>query len=360
MRAPARAARSVLVPYIGSRVIVLGALVTVRHIVSTRRFPVPIETHAGLLAWDASWYRDIAHVGYGGVASEGLRFFPLFPLLGRVVSWLPGASAGFGVVLVANVSALALGFALHALVMQERDDPELARRAVWLVYLAPPAFVLVMGYAEATFMTFAAITLIGLRARRWWLAVIFGFLAGVTRPVGVLLALPALVEGWQSRDAKAIVPATAPAAGLFAYLIWAAHRTHDFWYPLRAQQDPTRRGHWVDPARAVAHNVHELFSGDHVSAGVHAVSAVVFVALLVVIVRRWPVSFALYAGVALVVALSSRNLDSLERYGLATLPFVLAGADVLADPGRERLVLCFAVAGLVAASMLAFTGVLVP
>jgi hypothetical protein len=360
MRAHARTARSVLVPYISSRVIVLGALVTIRHIVATKRFAVPIETHAGLLAWDASWYRDIARVGYSGVASDGLRFFPLYPLLGRAVSWFPGASAGFGVLLVANVSALALGFAVHALVMQERDDTDLARRAVWLVYLAPPAFVLVMGYAEATFMTFAAITLLGLRSRRWWLAAVFGFLAGLTRPVGVLLAVPALVEGGRRRDVKAVVPAAAPVAGLFAFLIWAAHRTHDFLYPLRAQQDPTRRGQWVDPVRAVAHNVHELFVGDHVSAGLHAVSALVFVALLVVVARRWPLSFALYAGVALVVALSSRNLDSLERYGLATLPFVLAGADVIADPGRERLVMALAVAGLVGASMLAFTGVLVP
>ncbi len=227
-------------------------------------------------------------VGYGGVANEGLRFFPLFAVLGRVVSWLPGASAGFGIVFVANASALALGFALHALVMQERDDRALARRAVWLVYLAPPAFVLVMGYAEATFMTLAALTLIGLRARRWWVAAIFGLLAGITRPVGVLLSVPAAVEGWQQRDAKAVVPAVAPVAGLLAYLAWAAHRAHDFWYPIRAQSDPTRRGKWVDPVRAVAHNVHELFVGDHVSAGMHAVSALVFVALLVVIARRWP------------------------------------------------------------------------
>jgi len=93
---------------------------------------------------------------------------------------------------------------------------------------------------------------------------------------------------------------------------------------------------------------------------VHTVSAIVFVALLVVIARRWPLSFMLYAGAALVVALSSRNLDSLERYGLATIPFVLAGADVIAEPERERVVLYLAGAGLVAASLLAFTGVLVP
>ena len=360
MRSFARTARTVLVPYVVSRLVVLGALGTIRHIVTTRHFAVPIETHAGLLAGDAAWYRDIAKTGYDGVAAEGLRFFPLFPLLGRVVSWLPGASAGFGVVFIANASALALGFVLHQLVLHERDDADVARRAVWLVYLAPPAFVLVMGYSEATFMTFAAVTLLGLRTRRWWLAAIFGFLAGLTRPVGALLAVPAAVEGWQQREWKAAAPAVAPLVGMLAYLAWAGHRAHDFWYPLRTQQDTTRRGHWVDPVRAVAHNVREFVHGDHVSAGVHTLSALVFVALLVVLARRWPLSFTLYAGVALVVALSSRNLDSLERYGLATLPFVLAGADVIADPARERAVLALAGAALVAASVLAFTGVLIP
>ena len=360
MGAPARTARAVLVPYVVSRVVVLGALETIRHIVSTRHFAVPLETHSGLLAWDASWYRDIARSGYDGVASEGLRFFPVFPLLGRAVAWLPGVTSGAGIVFVANASALALGFVLHRLVLHERDDPDLARRAVWLVYLLPPAFVLVMGYAEATFITFAAVVLLGLRSRRWWLAAVFGFLAGLTRPVGVLLAVPAAVEGWQRRDVKSAAPVAAPVLGLLTYLVWAARRTHDFWYPLRAQQDPTRRGHWVDTVRAVAHNMRELFVGDHVSAGVHAVSAIVLVGLLVVVARRWPVSFAVYAGVALVVALSSRNLDSLERYGLSTVPFVLAAGDLVAEPGRERVVLGLAAAGLVAASMLAFTGVLVP
>ena len=89
-------------------------------------------------------------------------------------------------------------------------------------------------------------------------------------------------------------------------------------------------------------------------------SAVIFIVLLVVLFRRWPLSFAVYAAVALVVALSSRNLDSLERYGLATIPFVLAGADLISDETVERTVLVFAGAGLVLASVLAFCGVMVP
>jgi hypothetical protein len=103
-----------------------------------------------------------------------------------------------------------------------------------------------------------------------------------------------------------------------------------------------------------------LFSGDHVSGGIHAVTAVVLVGLLVVLYRRWPLSFSVYATVAAVVALSSRNLDSLERYSLATIPFVLAGADLLADEARERVVMMFATATLVGAAVLAFSGVLVP
>src|SRR5258708_1441519 len=143
-------------------------------------------------------------------------------------------------VLVPYIAAPSL--VLGALGPKERDGPELARRAVGLVYLAPPAFVLVMGYAEATFMTFAVLSLLGLRSRRWWLATVAGFLAGVTRPVGVLLAVPAVVEGWQRRDPKAGGPPAAPVGGVVTYLAWAAPRPPRFWVPVRAHQDPTRRG----------------------------------------------------------------------------------------------------------------------
>src|SRR4051794_41945278 len=95
MRFSGRTARAVLVPYVISRVVVVGSLLTIRHVITTRHFAIPIETHTGLLGADAAWYRDIARAGYGGLPAEGLRFFPLFPLLGRGACWLPGASAGF-------------------------------------------------------------------------------------------------------------------------------------------------------------------------------------------------------------------------------------------------------------------------
>lgn len=361
MRARLDTARTVLVPYVVSRVVVVGALLTIRHVISVQHFAEPVQTRDGLLAWDGAWYRDIARHGYDVVhAREGLRFFPLFPLLARLVAVAPGVSAGAGVVIVANVFAFVLGMVVYQLAMHERADAALARRAVWLLYLVPPAYVLVLGYAEALFMTAAALVLLTLRQRRWWIAAVAGFAAGLTRPVGALLAVPAAIEGVQQRDARALAPAAAPVAGMLAYLLYANSKAHDFLAPLRLQQDAVRRGAWVDPFRAVAHNVHELFSGDHVSAGIHVISALVFAGLLIQLARRWPLSFTVYAAVSLFVALSSKNLDSLERYGLATVPFVLAGADLLRSDERERVVLTLAAAGLIAAAILAFTGVLVP
>ena len=97
---------------------------------------------------------------------------------------------------------------------------------------------------------------------------------------------------------------------------------------MSVQQISTSRGGWVDPFRAVWRAGRAAAHGDHLSAGIHLVTVAVLVVLIVVLWRRWPVSFTAYAIVAVGVALSANNLDSLERYSLSTVPFVLAAADV--------------------------------
>jgi hypothetical protein len=365
---PAEVARAVVVPYVISRVVVLATLGITRHIVDALHVaPKPQATSQGLLAWDAAFYRDIARGGYDAVPQEGLRFFPLVPLLARAVSWLPAVDTDLALLLVSNVSALALGVVLHRLAWTERGDEAFARRAVWFVYLAPSAFVLVMGYAEATFMTAAAVVLLGVRRRRWWIAAAAGYVAGLTRPLGLLLAVPALVETLQERRsltradiAARVAAVAAPAAGLLTYLGWAADRGDDLLYPLRVQQDPERRGTWRFPVTNVIDAIRDLGSGDHYTLGLHLAALGVLVVLTVVLIRRWPASYAAYGVVSLFLAASASNLDSVERYSLSTLPFVLAAADVTDEELRERSALVVTTAALVVCSVLAFTQELVP
>jgi hypothetical protein len=361
-------ARCVGVPFVLSRVIVLASLVLTRHVFrAASPNPLPIQARMGLLGWDAAWYRDIAHSGYGGVAKVGLRFFPLFPMLARAVAWIPGVSVGFATIFVANAFALAAGVLMFELARREGRGFALARRAVWILYLAPTAFVLVMGYAEATLMTATLVGLLALRSRRWWIAAAAGVVAGLTRPVGVLLVVPALFEVWSARGAATrkqwaglAAAVVGPMVGAGAYLVWAEHLSGDLLYPVRVQQIATSRGGWIDPFRALWRAGRLAGDGGHLSAGIHIVTAVALVALIVVLWRRWPASFTAYAIVAAGVALSARNLDSLERYSLSTVPFVLAAADITGEGTRERVVLASLGAALVACTVLAFSGLLVP
>ena len=60
---------------------------------------LPRTLERGLLAWDGDWYRSLALHGYDGMPLEGVRFFPGYVLLGRLVdAVLPG---GPGTALVA-------------------------------------------------------------------------------------------------------------------------------------------------------------------------------------------------------------------------------------------------------------------
>jgi hypothetical protein len=252
-------------------------------------------------------------------------------------------------------------------VLREGKGIAVARRSVWILYLAPSAFVLVMGYAEATLMLVAVVALLALRSRRWWVAAAAGVVAGLTRPVGFLLVVPAAVEAWQARKELsardrigALAAVVGPAVGSGAYLVWAEHRTGDLFYPLSVQQRASSRGGWIDPFRAVWRAGREFGSGDHLSAGIHIVTAALLVALIVVLWRRWPASFTAYAIAATAVGLSARNLDSLERYSFSTVAFVVAAADLTGSGTRERIVLAGLGALLVIGSVLAFSGVLVP
>ncbi len=355
------------VPWLVSRALVLAALAASRHLVDHLGVnPHPIALRQGLLGWDAAFYGDIARGGYGSVSREGLRFFPLLPLAGRAIGLLPFVDARGGVVVVANLSALVAAVLLVRLVTFETHDRALGARSAAILLLAPHAFVFAMGYAESLLCALALAVFLGLRREHWWWAAAAGFAAGLCRPVGIILVLPALVEAVQAARRHRgprlapVIATIAPAAGLATYLLWARDRTGDLFLVLRLQNERNLRGGTVSPFTSVGHAFHELVSGDRVGYGLHAITALVVVALVVVVGRRLPLSYTVYAAASVLVALCARNLDSVERYSLSTFPLVIGAAVLLRRPTVERAALLLVAGGLVGASILAFTGALVP
>jgi hypothetical protein len=360
--------RAALLPWVVSRVLVVGALLFSRRVFDdVGRLPRPLQLGQGLFSWDAAFYRAIAEHGYRAVGRESLRFFPLVPMLARGIGWaLPGGEAT-ALIVVVNISAFACFATLHRLTRRETGDVSTARLAVWFAALFPVASVLVMGYAEATAMLLGVLVFLMLRSRRFGWAMFFGVLAGLCRPVGVLLVIPAAIEAardWRTSGARerwARVGAVAgPVVGVVLFLAWVGAQFDDPWLPMSEQNKATLRGGFQDPFSRSFDAVRDALD-HHFGGGLHLLAAVVFVALLVVIARRLPASYTWYCAATIVVGLSAHNLDSFERYAMSTFPFAMAlGIVFVRREQWTRAALGLAGASLFAYAMVNFLGLAGP
>ena len=346
---------AVLPAWIVARVLVAAAYI-VAIVIADRLTPGarPHQISEGLIAWDGTWYRDIATGGYAQTGLAGLRFFPLAtaarsgPRIGRSRPAVAPA-----MVVVANVSSLALLVFVRRLVIFEGKGRAAAMRSVWLMALFPSAFVLVWGYAEALMLAAVVGGFWAARRHAWALAALAGFVAAASRPLGVLFALPVAIElarVWmRSRPVDRVVGSVAVAAPIVtagAYLLWVRSEYGDALLPFRVQDD--LRGTTINPFSRVWEGLGQVFGPERLGDGLHIPFALLFVVLLVLTFRYWPVSYGVFATAVLAAALSAENLNSLERYGLNAFPIVLTLALLTRDDRVDRGVMAVAAGGFVA------------
>jgi len=358
-------------PWLTARVITLFALGLAKYEVSHFHITNPkavLESHDGLLGSDAGWYQTIAAHGYGSLPRSAIRFFPLLPLLDRGLNDITSLTVGIASLVITNAASLLLAIGIYALVRSELRDTIAARRAVWLIMLAPPAFVFVMGYSEALLVLLAVAFFINIRRGNWWWAGLFGYLAGTARPIGCLLAVPALIEvirswrtdrwdGWPGK----LVAFAASVAGAVTYLGWvSATYGGGFLEPLKIQQQQAHHGALADPVSTISHALANLAHGHHVGDALHVPWIGVAAILIVVAFWRLPVSYGAFSLCVVVVALSGSNLDSFERYALSAFPLAIAGATLLRSPRIATVTYVLCGAAMALYGVLAFQGAYVP
>ena len=324
-----------------------------------------VTVRQGLLAWDGSFYADLAQHGYAPLPRAALRFFPLTPIAGRVIGWI-GTGPRVGVVIVANLAALAAGTMLVLLVRREGLGADTTTRAAWLLALAPSAFVLVLGYAEGLFLAVAVGILLAARTRRWWVVIALGVLAGLCRPGGFLVLVPVAVEAARGFSAvrgrellARVLAVLAPVAGAALFLAWVGDRFGDALLPYRVQTRANLKGSFANPASSIGHAIEGLFHG-HIGTGLHVPWMIVVIALIVVCFRRLPASYGWFAVVSVASAVTSDNLDSFERYALGAFPVVVAAALVLTDQRWARAAIALSGLVMAAYATLAFLHAYVP
>lgn len=289
--------------------------------------------------WDALWYLALAEHGYPDAAAttgipEAYAFFPLLPLLTRIVAYpLLGHH-----LLAANLIALAATVAglagVHRLVEVETGDTVLAGRALTAVAVFPAAYFLVAPYTEALFLALTAWALVAARRDRWPTAALLGLAAGLTRPVAALLAVGLAAEvvrqrreGRRSRrPIAALAAVTAAPAGTALFAAWTRLATGTWTAPLEAQRGWARE--WTWPHETL-HRAVELAVVDvgAYPAGYQLLDLLLLVpvaAAVVWLVLRTPPTYGLYAAAHLLLWLVTpwlgRPLMSTYRFALALAP----------------------------------------
>lgn len=298
---------------------------------------------AGLERFDALWYLAIARDGYPTTAAPpaAAAFFPGAPILFGVVGRLLGGAFVLGASLV-SAAASVLGLAgVHALAEDELPgQPDAPRRALLAVAVFPAAFFLLAPYTEAVFLAASTWALVWLRRGRWLPAAGAIAIAAVTRNVGFLLAIPAMVEIIRQRSEvhrtrsrlRATAALLAAPAALGAWLLVGLARWGSWAAPLETQSGWQRvlTAPWTTLLEAG--RTASVAAGAY-AAGYHALDLVIAVPVLAATVWLWvraPRSLALYATAHVLVWLlfpfPGRPLMSTPRFALAVAPIFLAFA----------------------------------
>lgn len=289
--------------------------------------------------WDACWYEKIATVGYRP-HDPSVNFFPLYPLLMRVVAVPLAGNLTLGGLVVAGVAYLAAMLGLQRLVGHDFGE-ETAQRTALYLSVFPAAFYLFAPFTEALFLALSVWALVAARRGAWGWSGLAAFLGGLTRVQGCLLTVPLAWEAgscWRQRKGRrqrllSLLGVAAPLCGLLLVLV--VERAAAGWTAL-----DTQRAYWGnsfdEPWSVVAASWQHIVAYGSAIESVNLALLVLFGALLAIGLRWLPRTYSLYAVPQYLLIISHQNVYSplmaATRYLLVLFPAFV----VLALLGRKR------------------------
>jgi hypothetical protein len=299
------------------------------------------STNAALAVWgrwDAEHYLKIATDGYSGTE---MAFFPLYPLLIRMVGALTGNHLIAGL-LISNVASF-FGLLFFYKLVEHQYDRAVAHRATFYISIFPTAVFFSAVYSESLFLALTVASFYYIRERKWLSAGVLGFFASLTRVEGVLLAVPFLIEylivvfssgpsPYQSLQNTFKYPVSAvvrPTAGL-ALIPLGLLSYMGFLWVLRG--DPLYfshvQAHWgrhlAYPWESVIHSF-KVMTQSHLpqavaNSAIEVAFTILMVAILIAGFWRLRPSYSVYMALSILVPMSTSSLMSMPRFALVLFP----------------------------------------
>ncbi|HUS14548.1 MAG TPA: hypothetical protein VM536_05960 [Chloroflexia bacterium] len=296
--------------------------------------------------WDSEYYLDIAAGGYAARPQLAV-FFPLYPMLIAAVAPIFQQDLVLAGIVVSSLACLVALFYMFKLAALELGEAS-AERAMLYMAIYPMALFMFAVYTESLFLAVLLATFYYTRRGRWGPAAIGAFLAGVTRPTGLVLVFPLAYEAWRQACAGQRLPSwrallgsyrlPAVAAAPLAWLLFAVYLAWLTGDPAAILHSRALPPFWRQtslPWDTLGLAFQNLQRTD-LSLMARTVNTTDLIATLMLIetalVAWWalPRAYAIYATASIVLLLtltiSEWPLQSMPRYSLAVFPlfFLLA------------------------------------
>lgn len=191
--------------------------------------------------WDSNWYTNIALNGY--TDPKTTAFFPLFPLLERVLAPLTHNHPFYAGLLISNLAGLGMLMILYRIVATDFDQERAVRTVLYLAVF-PTAFFFAAAYTESLFMFFSLLTFFLWRRGHWWLAGLVAIFSGLTRPTSICLLIPFIYEYLYQHDFQwrkfrfNVLSGIGTAGGIILFGLYGYIKFHDALAFSHAQQSP--------------------------------------------------------------------------------------------------------------------------
>lgn len=340
--------REVLIDFVATRsaIIVIAELAAV--IIGQRAGSHVQESSHTLLAvwgrWDAVHYLDIATQGYQGT---DMAFFPLYPLLIRIVGALAGNHLIAGL-LISNASFF-FGLLFLYKLLEREYDRAVARRAIFYVSIFPTSVYFTAVYSESLFFMLTVASFYYMRSRSWWIAGIFGFFAALTRVEGVLLVVPFLIEWWSAERRmgfRALVDLAAGALiplGLAIYMayLWVLRADPLYFSHVQIHWNRHLAPPWMSIGNAFWKLTHAIGPQLVANQSLEIAFTLLMIAVLVGGWRSLRPSYIAYMALSILVPMSTSNLMSMPRFALVLFPMFAILARWGERPWVNNVILAF-------------------
>lgn len=284
-----------------------------------------ISLHA---RWDSFWYLNIAQNGYSlGDNPEGLYnivFFPLYPLLIKLLSFLTAGNFVLSGWLLSSLFLLLTLFYFFKLVKEFHPEINPYLPIIFLL-IFPTAFFLNAIYTESLFLFLSlAAFYYGLK-KKFLPAGIFGFFASLTRATGILLFIPLIWEYLKNNRFKLksvfelkILPIFLVPLGTFSFFLYHYLKFGNFFLFFKIQKN------WGRAFFTLEKGHFDFFSHPAIVNFVLDVFFIVFALIMLYFVfRKLRTSYGLYMLLTIVVPLSTGTFMSIGRYILVLFPIYI-------------------------------------